>query len=218
MSSSRSLASARTKRAAGNSTVPGNPDAPPEQSHPNVTQPPVTKLTLPQAFNLMGDRLNNLELFMETTTTVVDEIQEFHSNTSEKYIVDMNVFTSLVARMETLERTCSERSESDISATSSASSNVTNDIDELKTHLIRLQTYVMETNAKLQDMVLAGNGASMVSFGEVFSDSHPTPPTLMRSVTIGHNDDGHVSDSDGSVEENDSNASDMNPNVSSETA
>ena len=206
MSSSRSLASARTKRATGNSTVPGNPAAPPEQSQPNVPQLPVTKLTLPQAFNRIGDRLNNLELFMETTTTVVDEIQEFHSNTSEKYIVDMDVFTSLVSRLEALERTYSGKSESDISATSSAPSNVTNDIDELKSHLIRLQTYVMETNAKLQDMVLAGNGTSLLSFGEVFSDSHPTPPTLMRNVTVGHNDDGHVSDSDGSVEETDNNA------------
>jgi hypothetical protein len=205
MSSSRSLASARTKRATGNPTVPGNTSAS-EQPPPNVAPLPVKKLTLPQAFNLMGDRLNNLELFMETTTTVVDEIQEFHSNTSEKYIVDMDVFTSLVSRLEALERTYSGKSESDISATSSAPSNVTNDIDELKSHLIRLQTYVMETNAKLQDMVLAGNGTSLLSFGEVFSDSHPTPPTLMRNVTVGHNDDGHVSDSDGSVEETDNNA------------
>jgi hypothetical protein len=208
MSSSRSLASARTKRATGNPTVPGNTSAS-EQPPPNVAPLPVKKLTLPQAFNLMGDRLNNLELFMETTTTVVDEIQEFHSNTSEKYIVDMDVFTSLVSRIETLERTYSGKSGGDISATSSASSassNVTTDIDELKTHLIRLQTYVMETNAKLQDMVLSRTGGSMVSFGDVFSDSHPTPPTLMRTVTAGHNDDVHTPDSDGSVEENDNGA------------
>jgi hypothetical protein len=121
----------------------------------------------------------------------------------------MDVFTSLVSRLEALERTYSGKSGSDISATSSASSassNVTKDIDELKTHLIRLQTYVMETNTKLQDMVLAGNGTSLLSFGEVFSDSHPTPPTLMRNVTVGRDDDGHVSDSDGSVEENDNSA------------
>jgi hypothetical protein len=64
----------------------------------------------------------------------------------------------------------------------------------------------METNTTLQDMVLAGNGTSLLSFGEVFSDSHPTPPTLMRNVTVGRDDDGHVSDSDGSVEENDNSA------------
>ena len=57
------------------------------------------------------------------------------------------------------------------------------DIDELKTHFIRLQTYVMETNAKLQDMVFHKNGASLVNFDDVFSDSHPTPPTLMQKVT-----------------------------------
>lgn len=215
MSSSRSLASARTKRATGNPTVPGNTATSPEQSQPNVTQTPVTKLTIPQAFNRIGDRLNNLELFMETTTTVVDEIQDFHSNTSEKYIVDMDVFASLVSRLETLERTDSGKSGSDISATSSASSIVTNDIDELKTHLIRLQTYVMETNAKLQDMVLSGNGTSMVNFGDVFSDSHPTPPTLIRTPVGGQSDIETETVSDGSVEETEDNTS-ANPNASSE--
>ena len=155
---------------------------------------------------------------METTTTVVDEIQEFHSNTSEKYIVDMDVFTSLVSRLEALERTYSRKSESDIFATSSASSAssiVTKDIDELKTHLIRLQTYVMETNAKLQDMVLlSGNGASMVNFGDVFSDSHPTPPTLMRPPVVGQSDIETETVSDGSVKEIDDNTSDTVPNAS----
>jgi hypothetical protein len=197
MSSSRSLASARTKRATGNPTIPGNTEQL-DQTHRVPVQAPVTKLSLPQAINRIVERLNNLELFSETTTTVVDEIQEFHSNTSNKYIVDKDVFTSLVSRIEALERMTNVKSESGISttlSTSPASSSVTNDIDEIKSHLIRLQTYVMETNAKLQDMVFSGNGSSLVNFGDIFSDSHPTPPTLIRSTPSGHLETGSISGS-----------------------
>jgi hypothetical protein len=206
MSSSRSLASARTKRAAGNTTIPGNTEQP-DQNHPAPVQQPVAKLSLPQAINRIGDRLNQLELFAETTTTVVDEIQDFHSNTSDKYIVDTDVFTSLVSRIEALERTTPVKSGNDVSAilsspsSSVVASSVTNDIIELKSHLIRLQTYVMETNAKLQDMVFSGNGSSIVNFGDIFSDSHPTPPTLLRSTEIDTLDTGSIPGSDVSVEE-----------------
>jgi len=189
MSSSRSLASARTKRATGNPTIPGNTEQPDKTTH-TPTQPSVAKLSLPQAINRIGDRLNNLELFAETTTTVVDEIQEFHSNTSEKYIVDTDVFTSLVSRIEALERMNSVKSGSNVSTTSSSTSSssspssVTNDITELRTHLIRLQSYVMETNAKLQDMVLSKNGASLVNFGDIFSDSHPILPNVIQTPPV----------------------------------
>lgn len=190
MSSSRSLASARTKRAVGNTTIPGINEQP-DQPTKSTVQTPITKLSLPQAINRIGERLNNLELFSETTTAIVDEIQDFHTNTSDKYIVDTEVFTSLVSRIETLERTVLVKSESGVSTTSptpsalSASSNVTGDIDEIRKHLVRLQTYVMETNAKLQDMLFSGNGTSLVTFNDIFSDSHPTPPTLMRNATGG---------------------------------
>lgn len=205
MSSSRSLASARTKRAAGNPTIPGNTEQP-DQNQPAPVQQPVTKLSLPQAINRIGDRLNHLELFAETTTAVVDEIQDFHSNTSDKYIIDTNVFTSLVSRIEALEGTTPVKSENDVSAilsspsSPSVASSVTNDITELKTHLIRLQTYVMETNAKLQDMVFTGNGSSIVNFGDIFSDSHPTPPTLVRTTAIEALDAESIPGSEGSTE------------------
>ena len=185
MSSSRSLASARTKRATGNNPTVPIESLPSQQQQPNATPSHNTKLSLPEAFSRIGDRLNTLELFAETTTGVVNDIQEFHSNTSDKYIVDKDVFTSIVGRIDTLEGVHSEKSNNVPSASSYAPSSepmMLKDIDELKTHLIRLQTYVMETNAKLQDLVFHKNGASLVNFDDVFSDSHPTPPTLMQKV------------------------------------
>ena len=186
MSSSRSLASARTKRAAGNNPTVPIESLPSQQQQPNATPSHNTKLSLPEAFSRIGDRLNTLELFAETTTGVVNDIQEFHSNTSDKYIVDKDVFTSIVGRIDTLEGVHSEKSNNVPSTSSYAPSSepmMLKDIDELKTHLIRLQTYVMETNAKLQDLVFHKNGTSLVNFDDVFSDSHPTPPTLMQKVT-----------------------------------
>jgi len=185
MSSSRSLASARTKRAGGGPVI-GNPSDIEQQRSVTqaAAQAPAVKLTLPQAMNQISLRLNNLELFMETTTTVIDDIQEFHEKTTDKYIVDSEVFTSIISRIEHLEST-QTKSRGDISTTPVVPSSVNKDIDELKNHLIRLQTYVMETNAKLHDIVFSGNGESMLSFNDVFSDSHhPTPPTLMRSLTV----------------------------------
>ena len=183
MSSSRSLASARNKRAGGNPNEPiqAQPPTPPT----SVGQPngqPSGKISITDAFAKIGERLNNLELFAETTTGVINDIQEFHSNTTEKFIVDKEVFTSIVGRIETLERVNTEKLSSDISSGSSgSSSSISNDIEELKSHLIRLQTYVMETNAKLQDMVFHKNGSSLINFTDVFSDIHP-PPNLMHKV------------------------------------
>jgi len=179
MSSSRSLASARTKRAGGNPTVSSEPTKTPQHNPPTPPQNTSKNLSIPEAFGRIGERLNNLELFAETTSAVVNDIQEFHSNTAEKYIVDKEVFTSIVDRIETLERNREEKSGSD---GSSSTSTMLNDIEELKSHLIRLQTYVMETNAKLQDMVFHKNGSSLVNFTDLFSDSHPPPPTLIPRV------------------------------------
>jgi hypothetical protein len=186
MSSSRSLASARNKRAAGNPnpTVPGNSaeQAPPVPAAITNQKSVPAKISLPQAIQRIGERLNNLELFAETTTKVVDEIQDFHTNTSDKYIVDADVFTSIVSRIEALEANTDKKSETITSTSTNIPDNITNDIDELKNHLIRLQTYVMKTNAKLQDIVFSTNGSSLVTFDDVFSDSHPTPSTLIKSA------------------------------------
>ena len=189
MSSSRSLASARTKRAAGNITVPGNTPEQGVSGHPivpstNQMPHPVAKLSLPQAINRISERLNNLDLFAETTSGVINDIQEFHSNTSDKYIVDTEVFTSIVSRLDALERTSQSKLESKESIQSSSNTTIalTNDIDEIRKHLIRLQTYVMDTNAKLQDLVFNKNGESLVNFGDIFSDSLPNP--LMQTTTI----------------------------------
>jgi hypothetical protein len=42
----------------------------------------------------------------------------------------------------------------------------------------------METNAKLQDMVLSGNGSSLVNFVDIFSDSHPIPSSVIHTPPV----------------------------------
>ena len=84
------------------------------------------------------------------------------------------------------------------------------EIDTLKTNFIKLQSYVMQTNAKLSDIVFSNPGESVLEFKELFNknsesetdisnntiilDSSPsgtnitdlsilTPPTLQKSDT-----------------------------------
>ena len=226
MSSSRSLASARNKRATGNPnpTVPGNSaeQAPPIPTAVTSQKTTPAKMSLPQAIQRIGERLNNLELFSETTTKVVDEIQDFHTNTSDKYIVDADVFTSIVSRIEALEANVDNKSGTtkSISTSTNIPDNITNDIDDLKSHLIRLQTYVMQTNAKLQDIVFSTNGSSLVTFDDVFSDSHPTPPTLIKSAnksTIEETAQEEVSEGSVELELDDNNDDDEVDNIAMNT-
>ena len=216
MSSSRSLASARNKRANTVSNIPtvsnistgSTTTVKSSQSsvleHPEKSmasaQFPSGKLALPQVINIISDRLNTLELFMETTANIIDDIKEFHTKTTDKYVVDSDVFNSIISRIDALEgKNVTTRNDVVNNANISdivTPMRVTQDIDELKVHLIRLQTYVMETNAKMQDLVFSNANTPLLSFSEVFSESTngqhpftsdqvPTPPTLMRSMTAG---------------------------------
>ena len=199
MSSSRSLASARNKRANTASNIPTGIAATTTADISSVsehqkksiasTQSPSGKMTVPQVINIISDRINTLELFMETTANVIDDIQEFHTKITDKYVVDSEVFNSIISRIDALEGKSVTANQNPV-----APMRVTQDIDELKIHLIRLQTYVMETNAKMQDLIFSNTDTSLLSFGEVFSDSTngqrpfatdqvPTPPTLVRSMT-----------------------------------
>ena len=202
MSSSRSLASARNKRANTASSIPtgiaatttaviSSVSAHQEKSIAS-TQFPSGKMTVPQVINIISDRVNTLELFMETTANVIDDIQEFHTKITDKYVVDSEVFNSIISRIDALEGKGVTANQNPVNPV--APMRVTQDIDELKIHLIRLQTYVMETNAKMQDLIFSNTDTSILSFGEVFSESTngqrpfatdqvPTPPTLVRSMT-----------------------------------
>lgn len=220
MSASRAIASAKNKKAGGNTPNPAAPQTPPSTPmRPGAAQQSnssqsVSKITIPQAIQLMDNRLNNLEGFMDNTSNVIQDIKTFNQDTENKYIVDSDVFNSLVTRIEALEESHKlfvDPGGSIPKPVLKRESNLenhnlkinTDEINELKNSFIRLQTYVMETNAKLSDIIFANSGESIVEFKDIFNKSDDnslsittnhdnndesnmsilSPPTLQRGIT-----------------------------------
>ncbi len=205
MSSSRSLASARNKRAGGNTPSSSTPVPTSSSSTNNSSvqpKPEQSKLSYQQAMTMMMGKINTLELFMETTREVIEDIKSFHTNIQNKYVIDENVFNSIVSRIETLEKGSDESTpittllDNYSRQQPTQTSDMNKEIDELKSGLIRLQTFVMETNSKLCDIVFTSQEKTQLGFEEVFSDSDElnqvsfdstrvntliAPPTLVRN-------------------------------------
>jgi len=215
MSASRAIASAKNKKAGGNNPNPAAPQTPPSTPiRPGAAQQAayamqqstssqsVSKITIPQAIQLMDNRLNNLEGFMDNTSNIIQDIKTFNQDTENKYIVDSDVFNSLVARIESLEESHKLfvgaggpipkpvlKRESNLENHNLKLN--TDEMNELKNSFIRLQTYVMETNAKLSDIIFANSGESIVEFKDIFnkSDDNSLPITINRD----NNDESDMS-------------------------
>ena len=231
MSASRAIASAKNRKAGGNNPNPATPQPVPQSSSSSssvssgMSDSSVSKISIPQAIQLLGNRINNLEDFMGNTSMVIQDIQSFNTDTKDKYIVDADVFASLVNRIESIEsyQKTSENNDSGLSrpvlkrqtnyidSDEHLLTKALAEIDTLKTNFIKLQSYVMQTNAKLSDIVFSNPGESVLEFKELFNkNNNPdtdvstnllagetlpsetnisdlpilTPPTLQRGDTI----------------------------------
>ena len=200
MSASRAIASAKNRKAGGNNPNPAIPQ--PTSQVPSSTpvpgrvpESPVSKISIPQAIQLLGNRINNLEDFMGNTSMVIQDIQSFNTDTKDKYIVDAEVFTSLVNRIEAIEsyQKNTETDDSDLSRpvlkrqTNQLGSEhliekALTEIDTLKTNFIKLQSYVMQTNAKLSDIVFSNPGESVLEFKELFNKNNDTETDVSKNL------------------------------------
>jgi hypothetical protein len=190
MSASRAIASAKNRKAGGNNPNPATPQ--PVSSTPvatsastNMSDPSVSKISIPQAIQLLGNRINNLEDFMGNTSEIIQDMGAFNTSTKDKYIVDAEVFSSLVNRIEAIEAMEKVRTEESLPkpvlkrSTNEILDNIPlskaiAEIDTLKTNFIKLQTYVMQTNAKLSDIVFTTSGESVVEFRDLFNKNNAT--------------------------------------------
>jgi len=238
MSASRAIASAKNRKAGGNNPNPATPQPVPQSSSSSssvssgMPDSSVSKISIPQAIQLLGNRINNLEDFMGNTSMVIQDIQSFNTDTKDKYIVDAEVFASLVTRIESIEsyQKSSETNASGLSRpvlkrqtnqiySDDQLTKALTEIDTLKTNFIKLQSYVMQTNAKLSDIVFSNPGESVLEFKELFNKNNNsdvevstllvagetlpsetnlsdlpilTPPTLQRGDTIDITDDSSI--------------------------
>jgi hypothetical protein len=238
MSASRAIASAKNRKAGGNNPNPATPQPVPQQPSSSssvssgMSDSSVSKISIPQAIQLLGNRINNLEDFMGNTSMVIQDIQSFNTDTKDKYIVDAEVFSSLVNRIESIEsyQKNSENVDSGLSRpvlkrqtnqvySDDLLTKALTEIDTLKTNFIKLQSYVMQTNAKLSDIVFSNPGESVLEFKELFNKNNSsdtdisknlvaqeivssqsnisdlpilTPPTLQRGDTFDTNGDSSI--------------------------
>ena len=180
MSASRAIASAKNKRAGLNSPNPANPLSE-NQSQYNPTSfeqlppaGPVTKLTIPQAIQMIISRLDVIDAQMVELTNSIHEVRDFSEHTQSKYLVDASVFDSIVSRVNTLESnpivsSTSSDTVEDIKRVDATIQEVKTDIVGFKNSFISLQSYVMETNAKLTEVVFSLPIESMVDYRDIFT-------------------------------------------------
>jgi hypothetical protein len=140
---------------------PVRPQAPPSQ--PQVVQQP--KMSVSDAIGLITLRLGRVETFIQTLPPIDQIGANYSGETGEigenMRVVDEAVFTNIVARLEKVEQTPK-------APASAASSKATNQaIDELKKSvealnaemvnvkslLMSLQSFTMQTNQKLTDLI-----------------------------------------------------------------
>lgn len=182
MSASRALASAKNKKAGGNNPNPAVTIPEPSYSQNVAQQNPnsssVTKVTIPQALQMLSNRVDVLEEKVSKSLTDLEENRLFEKQAENKYLVDAQVFNSIVSRIEQLEQIPHKNDFNDqvknseplkeVQLVQSDLSIISNDLQDFKKDFMKLQTYVMDTNAKLTEVVFSMPIESMVDYRDIF--------------------------------------------------
>ena len=154
--------------------VPGRGMAPPpkqmqpQQQVPNLQTPGTgapgpTQMTVQNAVTLMSIRLGRLETFMQKMEGEADGEGATNDNSR---IVDEGVFNSIVSRLDALERGHKLLSGSKPQVVNTESTtqladsfeSLKSEVGELKDLLLGLQSFTMQTNQKLVDIVFSQEG------------------------------------------------------------
>jgi hypothetical protein len=182
MSASRAIASAKNKKAGGNNPNPavGMQDqkySPSVGASASNEGPPIAKVTIPQALQMLSSRLDVIEEKSRTAFDALEEARVLEKQSENKYLVDAQVFDSLVSRIEKLESTNNSTtpkqqqdnvSKNELEDIYANMGDIEKEIDQFKDNFIKLQSYVMDTNAKLTEVVFSIPAESMVDYRDVF--------------------------------------------------
>ena len=195
MSASRALASAKNKKAGGNNPNPAI-TVPEQQYSPNVappSAPSITKVTIPQAIQMLSGRLDAMEEKLGKAFDALEETRVLEKQSENKYLVDARVFESVVSRIEKLEgdNTSTPQiqqqdniSKSELDNVHANMKNVNKQMSVFKDDFIKLQSYVMDTNAKLTEVVFSIPAESMVDYRDIFvkKNEEPSDPGAILPV------------------------------------
>ena len=195
MSASRALASAKNKKAGGNNPNPAI-SVPEQQYSPSVappSAPSITKVTIPQAIQMLSGRLDAMEEKLGKAFDALEETRVLEKQSENKYLVDAKVFESVVSRIENLEEQKKSTpqiqkqdniSKSELDTVHANMKNVNKQMSVFKDDFIKLQSYVMDTNAKLTEVVFSIPAESMVDYRDIFvkKTEEPSDPGAILPV------------------------------------
>lgn len=195
MSASRALASAKNKKAGGNNPNPAI-NVPEQQYSPSVappSAPSITKVTIPQAIQMLSGRLDAMEEKLGKAFDALEETRVLEKQSENKYLVDAKVFESVVSRIENLEgqkistpqiQQQDNISKSELDNVHANIKNVNKQMSVFKDDFIKLQSYVMDTNAKLTEVVFSIPAESMVDYRDIFvkKNEEPSDPGAILPV------------------------------------
>jgi hypothetical protein len=177
MSSARANASARNRRAGGNEMPPPQIPGRPGQQMQQMQGAP--KLSISDAIALITLRLGRVEQIIQNMP--VDGHHSLGQDGENIRIVDDSVFESIVQRLDSLEKghqdlssrkpVIQQQTRTVAPTTASVSTEVTESIDVLKAEMVQvkelllgLQSFTMQTNQRLSDIVF--NGSEFIDMNE----------------------------------------------------
>lgn len=190
MSSSRSLASARNKRAGGNTVGPSVPSQSTINAVPGTTTSPVSgipqKISVSQAITMIDQRISNLETLVNENKPLSEELNGANEETENKYLVDAEVFDDIVKRLTILEQEKNSpiTTSHGVTADSFILDGMQSQVNELKNALLKLQSFTMDTNARLSGIVFQ-NDAVHEDANSLFINPVPTATGASSSGKAG---------------------------------
>lgn len=159
MSGNRANAAARNRRAGGGPEMqapPRPPLRPGQKPEMNTEQAQPKPMTIQSAISLITLRLGRVESFMQKV--------EHDNLTGEKNVtndnsrmVDGGVFNNIVSRLDALERGRQVTSNNPTTSKNQVSEEVSGlkaELAQVKDLLLKLQSFTMETNKKLLEVVM----------------------------------------------------------------
>ena len=190
MSASRALASARNRKAGQNTQSPSVPYPEPTNGTmipPGVIPPAApTKISIPQAIQMLGNRIDILETSLQSKTDGGSGDSNMMEELEGKFVVDADVFQDIINRLESLEgkvavithnqnQTMENNLDGDMKnkldmalANNQNVSTVLEDMNTMKNTILSLQSFVMETHAKLSEYVFQLPNETNADYSQIF--------------------------------------------------
>ncbi len=208
MSSSRSVAAARARRAGGSNSSAGRPSQPGFSKHPPAMTPPQNDkveekapapkgLSVSDAFALVTIRLGRVEMALQKLD-IHNIAQKVADGESSESIASNVIVKSIASRIDDLEKSIQEKTGESISSEQLDIINgvqvkvvdLDKEVRELKDQIYKLQSFALDVNQKLAEL------KEKFSAQESKSDSEEEDKSSIEEVQLEVEDAGDDDEED----------------------